>query len=93
MIFYSPHPDDETLTMGVLVAQHVVAGRKVHVVLFSDGRETEGSDAAGAWVADLERLGARVVERAGHPDGNVASFSKSFDDLLESLSTKAADLA
>jgi aspartyl-tRNA(Asn)/glutamyl-tRNA(Gln) amidotransferase subunit A len=27
-----------------------------------DGRETETSDAAEAWVADLERLGARVVE-------------------------------
>jgi len=27
-----------------------------------DGRETERSEAAEAWVADLERLGARVVE-------------------------------
>ena len=27
-----------------------------------DGRETETSDAADAWVADLERLGARVIE-------------------------------
>jgi aspartyl-tRNA(Asn)/glutamyl-tRNA(Gln) amidotransferase subunit A len=27
-----------------------------------DGRDTETSDAAEAWVADLERLGARVVE-------------------------------
>jgi aspartyl-tRNA(Asn)/glutamyl-tRNA(Gln) amidotransferase subunit A len=27
-----------------------------------DGRETESSDAAEAWVADLERLGAHVVE-------------------------------
>jgi len=29
-----------------------------------DGRETEASDAAEEWVADLERLGARVVESA-----------------------------
>ncbi len=29
-----------------------------------DGRETETSDAAEAWVADLERLGATVVEAA-----------------------------
>jgi aspartyl-tRNA(Asn)/glutamyl-tRNA(Gln) amidotransferase subunit A len=28
-----------------------------------DGRETETSDAAETWAADLERLGARVVER------------------------------
>jgi len=30
----------------------------------ADGRETEASDAAEAWVADLERLGALVVESA-----------------------------
>jgi aspartyl-tRNA(Asn)/glutamyl-tRNA(Gln) amidotransferase subunit A len=36
-----------------------------------DGRETEHSDAAEAWVADLERLGARVVEaRVPEPAAN-----------------------
>jgi aspartyl-tRNA(Asn)/glutamyl-tRNA(Gln) amidotransferase subunit A len=36
-----------------------------------DGRETETSDAAEAWVADLERLGARVVEaRVPEPSAN-----------------------
>ena len=30
----------------------------------ADGRETEASDAADAWLTDLERLGARVVESA-----------------------------
>jgi aspartyl-tRNA(Asn)/glutamyl-tRNA(Gln) amidotransferase subunit A len=36
-----------------------------------DGRETETSDAAEAWVADLERLGARVVEaRVPDPSAN-----------------------
>jgi Asp-tRNA(Asn)/Glu-tRNA(Gln) amidotransferase A subunit family amidase len=36
-----------------------------------DGRETERSDAAEAWVADLERLGARVVEaRVPEPSAN-----------------------
>jgi aspartyl-tRNA(Asn)/glutamyl-tRNA(Gln) amidotransferase subunit A len=36
-----------------------------------DGRETETSDAAEAWVADLERLGARVVEaRIPEPSAN-----------------------
>ena len=36
-----------------------------------DGRETERSDAAEAWVADLERLGARVVEaRIPEPTAN-----------------------
>jgi aspartyl-tRNA(Asn)/glutamyl-tRNA(Gln) amidotransferase subunit A len=36
-----------------------------------DGRETERSDAAEAWVADLERLGARVVDaRVPEPTAN-----------------------
>jgi Asp-tRNA(Asn)/Glu-tRNA(Gln) amidotransferase A subunit family amidase len=36
-----------------------------------DGRETERSDLAEAWVADLERLGARVVEaRVPEPSSN-----------------------
>lgn len=36
-----------------------------------DGRETETSDAAEAWAADLERLGARVVEaRVPDPAAN-----------------------
>lgn len=36
-----------------------------------DGRETETSDLAEAWVADLERLGARVVEaRVPDPSAN-----------------------
>jgi aspartyl-tRNA(Asn)/glutamyl-tRNA(Gln) amidotransferase subunit A len=36
-----------------------------------DGRTTETSDAAEAWVADLERLGARVVEaRVPEPSAN-----------------------
>jgi Asp-tRNA(Asn)/Glu-tRNA(Gln) amidotransferase A subunit family amidase len=36
-----------------------------------DGRETEVSDAAEAWVSDLERLGARVVEsRIPEPSAN-----------------------
>jgi aspartyl-tRNA(Asn)/glutamyl-tRNA(Gln) amidotransferase subunit A len=36
-----------------------------------DGRETERSDTAEAWVADLEQLGARVVEaRVPEPSAN-----------------------
>jgi Asp-tRNA(Asn)/Glu-tRNA(Gln) amidotransferase A subunit family amidase len=36
-----------------------------------DGRETETSDAADAWVAELERLGASVVEaRVPEPSAN-----------------------
>ena len=47
-----PEPRLEGLTVGLL--------RRAPEI--GDGRETESSDAADAWVADLERLGARVVE-------------------------------
>lgn len=36
-IFYSPHQDDELLTMGVAIKNHVEAGYEVHVVLLTDG--------------------------------------------------------
>jgi aspartyl-tRNA(Asn)/glutamyl-tRNA(Gln) amidotransferase subunit A len=49
-----PEPRLEGLTVGLLRRAPDLA----------DGRETEASDAADVWVADLERLGARVVESA-----------------------------
>jgi aspartyl-tRNA(Asn)/glutamyl-tRNA(Gln) amidotransferase subunit A len=48
------------------VPDPVLAGRTVGLLRkapdLADGRETESSDAAEAWVARLESLGARVVE-------------------------------
>jgi Asp-tRNA(Asn)/Glu-tRNA(Gln) amidotransferase A subunit family amidase len=48
----APEPHLDGLTIGLL--------RKAPDL--ADGRDTEASDAAEAWAADLERLGARVVE-------------------------------
>jgi aspartyl-tRNA(Asn)/glutamyl-tRNA(Gln) amidotransferase subunit A len=56
-----PEPRLAGLTVGVLRQPPGIG----------DGRETERSDAADAWVADLERLGARVVEsRVPDPPAN-----------------------
>lgn len=41
-LFVAAHPDDETLAMGVAMAEHVAAGQSVHVLLLTDG---EGSGA------------------------------------------------
>src|ERR1035437_1374650 len=35
--FFTPHQDDETLSMGAAIKEHVAAGRKVYVVLLTDG--------------------------------------------------------
>jgi Asp-tRNA(Asn)/Glu-tRNA(Gln) amidotransferase A subunit family amidase len=56
-----PEPRLDGLTIGLLRQPPGIG----------DGRETERSDAAEAWVADLERLGARVVEaRIPEPSAN-----------------------
>lgn len=36
-VFFVPHPDDDTLAMGVSIANHVAAGRQVHVASISGG--------------------------------------------------------
>src|SRR5690242_6674599 len=36
-ILVAPHPDDETLGAGVLVAEHYAAGRDVHILLLTRG--------------------------------------------------------
>ena len=56
-----PEPRLEGLTVGLLRQPPGIG----------DGRETERSDAAEAWVSDLERLGARVTEaRVPEPTAN-----------------------
>lgn len=39
-VFLSPHQDDESLTMGAAIREHVLAGRQVFVVLLTDGAGT-----------------------------------------------------
>ncbi|MBA4544383.1 PIG-L family deacetylase [Thermoactinomyces daqus] len=44
VVFYSPHADDETLNMGITIAEHVAAGRPTHVVLMTHGRQSGALD-------------------------------------------------
>jgi len=39
-VFFVPHQDDETLSMGASVIEHVMAGRQVYIVLVGDGTAT-----------------------------------------------------
>ncbi len=70
---------DVALMWSVLTGRPVPEPRLEDIVVgllrqppgIGDGRETERSDAAEAWVADLERLGAQVVEaRVPEPSAN-----------------------
>lgn len=40
VVFYVPHQDDEALTMGVAIMNHIRGGHNVHVVLVTDGTGT-----------------------------------------------------
>jgi LmbE family N-acetylglucosaminyl deacetylase len=35
VVFYAPHADDETLNMGITIAEHVAASRPTYVVLMT----------------------------------------------------------
>lgn len=39
-VFFTPHQDDETLSMGASIVQHVRAGRTVYVVLLTTGQNS-----------------------------------------------------
>ncbi len=73
--------DDVALLWSVLAGQTVPEPRLDGLTIgllrqppeIGDGRPTETSDAAEVWVADLERLGARVVE-ARFPDATANTW-------------------
>jgi aspartyl-tRNA(Asn)/glutamyl-tRNA(Gln) amidotransferase subunit A len=87
-----PQPKLEGMTVGLLRQPPGIG----------DGRKTETSAAAEAWVADLERLGARVVEaRVPEPSANTwpqfqhealrshaATFPSRADEYGEIMRTK-----
>ena len=39
-LYFIPHPDDETLSMGVAIANSVYEGNEVHLILFSKGSDS-----------------------------------------------------
>ena len=68
-----PAPRLDGLTVGILRQPPGIG----------DGRETETSDAAEVWVADLERLGARVVE-ARVPEPSASTWPQFQHEALRS---------
>ncbi len=83
--------EDVALMWSVLTGRKVpepqLAGLSVGLLRqppgIGDGRVTETTDAAEAWVADLERLGARVVE-ARVPDATANTWPLFLHEALQS---------
>lgn len=87
-VVVAPHPDDEVLTCGGALTQHVARGGEVAIVAVTNGEASHPGDATWppARLAEtrrleslhgLERLGVpnRAIARLGLADGHVASGS------------------
>jgi LmbE family N-acetylglucosaminyl deacetylase len=60
VVFYIPHQDDEALTFGVGIMNHVQGGHNVHVVLLTDGSASVVKTQLG--MSDAEFIAARNRE-------------------------------
>lgn len=66
-VFYTPHPDDETLSMGVLIAAAVHRGDRVLVVGLTDGRTTGAIREVQARL-DHDHVGGRKARKLTEDD-------------------------
>jgi LmbE family N-acetylglucosaminyl deacetylase len=87
----APHPDDETLGAGALIARKRAAGTRVRVVVVTDGRGSHTSrvitpdQLAALRRAESLRACARLGVYSGdvvHLDLHEGTVSRSFDDVV-----------
>ncbi len=70
----APHPDDEVIGCGGLVALHVTEGRPVHVVVATDGAQAgDGAQRESESRAALAILGNATIEFLRFPDRDLAN--------------------
>lgn len=66
LLVFAPHPDDEVIACGGLLAQHLRDGRSVRIVIVTDGAQASGAAGDPAAYRDLrERESRRGVESLG----------------------------
>jgi LmbE family N-acetylglucosaminyl deacetylase/glycosyltransferase involved in cell wall biosynthesis len=85
LLVLAPHPDDEVIGCGGLVALHVRDGRKVHVVVATDG--AQAGDAAQREAesrAALALLGDATIEFLRFPDRELANV-RELDSRLAAI--------
>lgn len=91
LVVVSPHPDDETLGAGGLIATCAAAGIPVAIVAVTDGEACVGADATTASirvaeqeaaVAELTSADRLVLVRYHLPDGDVAAHRSQLAALL-----------
>lgn len=94
LMVLSPHPDDETLGCGALIARARAAGDEVSVVVVTDGRHSTASSVLGPpQLAALRTGELRLACRAlGVGEGDVVQLGHEDGTLRESVSGLADEL-
>jgi LmbE family N-acetylglucosaminyl deacetylase/glycosyltransferase involved in cell wall biosynthesis len=93
LLVLAPHPDDEVIGCGGLVALHLRERRKVHVVVATDG--AQAGDAAQRQSESrtaLASLGDATIEFLRFPDRNLADARELDDRISEILREWKPDL-
>jgi LmbE family N-acetylglucosaminyl deacetylase len=103
LVVVSPHPDDEVLACGGLIAMHAARGGRVAIVAITDGEASHRGDAdwpdervAATRVIERDRglrwlgLGSPVVARLGLADSGVAPQRDGLESALRAV-LKPAD--
>lgn len=84
LLVLAPHPDDEVIGCGGLVAQHIAQQRAVRVVVTTDGAEAEPSAAdRDAYRAQRESESRRALAMLGDADIHFLRFAdRALDDAV-----------
>jgi LmbE family N-acetylglucosaminyl deacetylase len=93
LVIVSPHPDDEILGAGGLIASYAQTGRRITLISVTDGEaafpEWEGLAKVrrGELESALNCLGASMVRvvRLGLPDGDVCLHRTLLQDILAQI--------
>jgi len=93
LLVLAPHPDDEVIGCGGLVALHLREGRKVHVVVATDGAQAgDASQRESESRAALALLGDATIEFLGFPDRELSAAAEVDDRLAAILREWKPDL-
>jgi LmbE family N-acetylglucosaminyl deacetylase len=80
----APHPDDETLGCGAVIARKRAAGTTVRVLIASDGRHSGGSEASATLGEQRQRECVEACRRLGVP-GEFVQFLGLEDGTLKDV--------
>jgi LmbE family N-acetylglucosaminyl deacetylase len=104
LLVLAPHPDDEVIGCGGVVAQHLASCRAVRIVIATDGAAAADVVDRAAYSeqreretrAGLDALGAATdltIRFLGYPDRSLAAHTDALQrDLADELTTFAPDL-